>query len=168
MQPSGIRKVRKSSSAPLLNALNRAQAAIIPTYKRRETVIQLYVTDEQEKSKPEEFADRFRSWKQASTEGLKAQLAQDLNPKRAERLILMLLSRNRPDGSVLWTAGPKEYGADFIVTVDNGYGLSTRMGVQAKMHWDAWMTTQEDWINSNRRSASIRWIRVCSLPLLRV
>jgi hypothetical protein len=135
--PQVFAKYAKAVPAPLLNALNRAQAAIIPTYKHHETVIQLYaVTDEQEKNKPEEFAEKFRRWQQVATKALKAQLAKDLSPKQAERLILMLLSRNRPDGSVLWTAGPKEHGADFVVTVDNGYGLATSMGVQAKMHWD--------------------------------
>lgn len=130
-------KHAKVVPAPFLNALNRAQSAIIPTIKHRETVIQLYaLTDEQAKIKQEEFADRFRRWQQAATKAMKAELVKDLNPKQAERLILMLLSRNRPDGNVLWTAGPKERGADFIVTVDNGYGLATSMGVQAKMHWD--------------------------------
>jgi hypothetical protein len=48
----------------------------------------------------------------------------------------LLLSRDRPDGSVVWTAGPTERGADFIVTIDNGFGLATRMGVQVKMYRD--------------------------------
>ena len=130
-------KYAKVVPAPLVNALNRSQAAINVTYKHRETVIRLYaVTDKQAESKPEEFADRFRRWRHASTEALRVQLAKDLDHRQAERLILLLLSRDRPDGSVLWTAGPKERGADFVVTIDNGYGLVTRMAVQTKMHWD--------------------------------
>jgi hypothetical protein len=128
-------KHAKAVPAPLVNALNRAQSAIIPTYKHHEAVIQLYaVTDEQAINKPEEFADRFRRWRQASLDALKTQLKNDLNPKQAERLIRSLLVRDHPD--VLWTAGPKERGADFVVTIDNGYGLATRMAVQVKMYSD--------------------------------
>jgi hypothetical protein len=127
-------KHAKAVPAPLVNALNRARSAIIPTYKHQEAVILLYaVTDEQAANRPEEFVDRFRHWRQASLEALKTQLKNDLNPKQAEHLIRRMLLRDQPD--VLWTAGPKERGADFVVTVDNGYGLATRMAVQVKMYW---------------------------------
>jgi hypothetical protein len=129
-------KQAKVVPAPLVNALNRAQAALVPTYKHHDPVVLLYgVSDEEARSRPEEFAERFSKWRQVLSDALKTELKNGLkNPKEAERLIQKMLRRDQ--GEVRWTAGPKEQGADFIVTIDNGYGLATRMAVQVKMYQD--------------------------------
>src|SRR5437879_4930443 len=93
-------KQARAVPAPLVNALNRAQAAIVPTYKHHDPVVLLYgVSDEKARSRPEEFAERFSKWRQILSDALKLELKKGLkNPKEAERLIQRMLSRDQPDG----------------------------------------------------------------------
>jgi hypothetical protein len=126
---------KESTSVPgsFMNALNREQYPIRVTYKHRDAVLALYIRKpDTQDTEPEEFKSRLGRWRQSLALDLRNNLSKDLNHRHAERLILNLLER---DGlEVKWTAGPTEKGADLIGTVKLGYGLSTDMAVQIKMH----------------------------------
>ena len=127
-------KHAKQVSAPFTNALNRHRHAIRITYKHAKTADHLFNTSDMDQARvPERFRAKIAKWKLSLTDKLKEQLERDLNPTRAERLVYTMLQQDGRD--TIMNAGPNERGADVIASADLGYGLTSRLAIQVKMHW---------------------------------
>lgn len=133
-----IRSFHKKAAvvpAPMVNALERDQYPLRRTLQHRESVISLAEQDYSgpAASKPEPGSETVESWRSALRPALKAALKDSLNDRLAEELILAMLEKDGLD--VVHSAGPSEKGADILAEIDVGYGLSTDLAVQVKMHW---------------------------------
>ena len=129
-------KHSKIVPSPLINALNREQNPIRITYKHHQIVRDLVSmkTTREERKQPEQFKEKIANWRVSLFPHLRDALRANLSPKETERLILEMLRRDGMD--VLWSAGPVEQGADLLCDVQLGYGLTSKIAIQVKMHWD--------------------------------
>ncbi|MBM4288348.1 MAG: restriction endonuclease [Deltaproteobacteria bacterium] len=128
-------KYSKVVPAPFINALNRERNPIRITYKHQQTVRELASIDTspEERDTPEQFKEKVAKWRINLLPHLKNDLKSSLSPAETERLILEMLRRDGVD--VLWNAGPWEQGADLLCDVQLGYGLTSKLAIQVKMHW---------------------------------
>lgn len=129
-------KYSKLVPSPLINALNREQNPIRITYKHHQTIRDLasIETTPDERERPEQFKEKIANWRISLFPHLRDGLKKNLSPTETERLILEMLRRDGMD--VLWSAGPTERGADLLCDVQLGYGLTSKIAIQVKMHWD--------------------------------
>jgi len=124
-----------SVPAPLANALNKERYPIRRTHSHWDTIRRLAeLRCDADCQRPEGFKEKVEGWRGALIPRLREGMREKLSPRDTERLVLELLQR---DGlQVFDNAGPNERGADILADVSIGYGLSTRLAVQVKMHWD--------------------------------
>lgn len=121
--------------SPFVNALNREQNPIRITYKHSLTVKELAVViDARDKDTPEQFKDKISKWRVSLLPSLKKSLQTGLTPPETERIVLEMMRRDGIEG--LWNAGAAEKGADILCDVQLGYGLTSKIAVQVKMHWN--------------------------------
>ena len=128
-------KYSKVVPSPLVNALNREQNPIRVTYKHQQAIRDLASKDttSEERDNPEQFKEKVAKWRGSLLPHLRDALKVNLSPNETERLILEMLKRDGMD--VLWSAGPREQGADLLCDVQLGYGLTSKLAIQVKMHW---------------------------------
>lgn len=128
-------KYSKVVPVPFTNALNREQNPVRITYKHSLTVKDLAkTTATDEKDTPEQFKDKMSKWRANLLPSLKKALREGLTASETERLVLEMMRRDGLD--VDWIAGAGEKGADILCDVQLGYGLTSKIAVQVKMHWD--------------------------------
>jgi hypothetical protein len=87
----------------------------------------------EEREQPEQFKEKIAKWRVSLFPHLRDALKANLSHTETERLILEMLRRDGMD--VLWSAGPNEQGADLLCDVQLGYGLTSKIAIQVKMHW---------------------------------
>jgi hypothetical protein len=123
-------------AAPFVNALNRERYPIRVTYKHELTIRELSSVEatREERETPEHFKEKVTRWRQELRPHLKAILQKSLSPGDTERLVLELLRRDGME--VSWNAGAGERGADILANVPLGFGLTSSLAIQVKMHWD--------------------------------
>ncbi len=132
-------KYSKAVPAILTNALNREQHPIRRTLKHRQTVYSLASSVTvpniiEERLNPQPFKEKLSGWREKLVPHLREFLQKDLSASEAERLVGELLKREGMD--VVWTAGAGEQGADLRCDADIGLGVTYRLVVQVKMHWE--------------------------------
>lgn len=128
-------KKAKAVPGPFIRGLNRERWPIRITKKHRETVMHLARTDlpEAERTEPETLRKRLDYIRTELRGPLRERLRDALTPKLAEKLVQQL---QLYDGlEVVYNAGRGEEGADLLSGLDLGYGLTTEMAVQIKLHW---------------------------------
>ena len=132
--PRVYHKLSNNVPAPFINALNRARNRIRITNLHDDTVALLYKRESEESdTKPEELRDKLHSWRESLIPELKALVRGGLNPKNAERLVLLLLEREGI--RVEFTAGPNERGADLVGSTSVMRSITSKVAIQVKMHW---------------------------------
>ena len=83
---------------------------------------------------PEALNQRIRDWRESLRGSLRDILRAKLDHRETKELVLEML---RQDGlTVESVAGPREEGANTLCKVEMPYGMSTKMAVQVKMHWE--------------------------------
>lgn len=128
-------KYSKVVPSPFTNALNREQNPVRITYKHSSTVKNLArITATEEKDIPEQFKNKMSKWRKDLLPTLKKTLREGLTASETERLVLEMMRRDGIDP--LWNAGAGEKGADILCDIQLGYGLTSKIAVQVKMHWD--------------------------------
>lgn len=118
----------------LVKALDREQNPIRITLKHHQTVIGLLSAAKQiEATKSLTLKNRLEELRLSLIEPLKKSIKNNITHRDAEKLIFEIL---KYDGlEVVKTAGSNERGADFVSTIQLGYGLDTKIAIQVKMHW---------------------------------